>query len=88
MVCRHAGREGASDPMRMITVGLNPEHAVLWKTLVWPRSRTPSAWRAEERRIAALPLAEILAIDPADLHLYWSLSGIKPSKACRPRYHN
>ncbi len=53
--------------MPVIAHGLNPEHAALWKTQTWMGGRADPAWRAEERRIAALPVNELLAMDPSGL---------------------
>ena len=53
--------------MPVIGHGLNPQHAALWKTQTWMGGRADPAWRAEERRIAALPVNELLTMDPSDL---------------------
>ncbi len=52
--------------MPVIAHGLNPEHATLWKSQTWI-GRSQPAWRSEERRIAALSLNDLLAMDPSDL---------------------
>lgn len=53
--------------MPVVPHGLNPQHAALWKTQTWTGGRAQPSWRAEERRLAALPLNEMLALDPANL---------------------
>ncbi len=51
---------------RLITVGLNPDHAAMWRT-TWPQGRLAPEWAAEERRMRGLSLATLLGLDPGSL---------------------
>lgn len=50
--------------MPTVTHGPNAQQAALWKTQTWRPDLARPAWSAEQRRIAALPLDEMLAIEP------------------------